>query len=104
MARKRNNLSTELMDDFDSGPIYYEETTDMYPSEIGANGPETRNGTVVNSLFVKVRKEPSFESDVIKVLNKGDKVNIVGVVGNFYKISIDKDDVAYVSSNFIEEE
>lgn len=104
MARQRKNISTGFMNDFDSESFYYGETTEMHPSEIGANGPETRNGKVVNSLFVKVRKEPSFDSEVIKVLGKGDKVNIIDIVGDFYKISIDEDSVAYIASDFIEEE
>lgn len=74
------------------------------PAEVETDGPETKNGIVENSLHVKVRKEPSYESDVLEVLRKGDKVNILGKSGEFYKVSTKVNKIAYISSDFIKED
>lgn len=81
-----------------------EENTETFPAEVETAGPETKNGTVVNSLHVKVRKEPSLESDTLEILRKGDSVTILGKLGDFYKVSTSINKVAYVFSNFIKEE
>lgn len=80
------------------------ETRAASPAELGAIGPETKNGIVENSLYVKVRKEPSYESDVVEVLRKGDKVTILDKSGGFYKVSTRVNKIAYISSDFIKEE
>lgn len=77
---------------------------DQSPAEMETRGPETINGTVINSLFVKVRREPNFESDVIEVLRKGDRVIILGKDGEFHKVSTSVNKIAYISSEFIREE
>lgn len=74
------------------------------PAEVEKNGPETKNGIVVNSLHVKVRNKPSYDSDVLEVLRKGDKVTILGKSGEFYKVSTRLNKIAYISLNFIKEE
>lgn len=58
---------------------------DMSPTELETTGPKTKNGIVENSLFVKVRKEPNYESDVLEILREGYKVIILGRSGMFYK-------------------
>lgn len=85
--------------------LYGEETkTEYSPAQVEKNGPETRNGIIINSLFVKVRRRPSLESDIAELLRKGDRVHIIEKVGDFYKIetSVNKD--VYISSKFIKEE
>lgn len=73
-------------------------------AEVETNGPETKNGIVENALHVKVRKDPSYESDVLEVLRKGDKVTILDKSGEFYKVSTSVNKIAYISSDFIKEE
>lgn len=81
-----------------------EKTTEYSPAEVEKNGPETKNGILVNSLHVKVRKEPSYESDVLEILRKGDKVVVLGKSEGFYKVSTSVNKIAYISSDFIKEE
>lgn len=78
--------------------------TEKSPAKMETTGPETKNGTVVNSLYVNVRKEPSYESDVLEILRKGDKVIVLGKSGEFCKVSTNINKIAYISSEFIEEE
>lgn len=108
MARKKytNNTTEAIIDaelelnrEFDE-----EEITEMSPAEVETTGPETTNGTIINSLFVKVRREPSFESEVIEVLRKGDTVVVLGKEGDFYKVATSVNKTAYISSEFIKEE
>lgn len=75
-------------------------------AEVKTNGPETKNGIIANGLFVKVRKDPSNESDenVIEVLRKGDKVTILGRVKNFYKVSTSVNKEGYILSLYVKEE
>lgn len=80
------------------------ENTDESLAEVETNGPETKNGKIINSLFVKARKKPSFESDVLEILRKGDPVKIIDRVGDFYKVSTILNELAYVSSEFVMEE
>lgn len=80
------------------------EIREVSPAELETTGPETKNGTVANSLYVNVRKEPSYESDVLEVLRKGDKVIVLGKSGEFYKVSTSINKIAYISSEFIKEE
>lgn len=73
------------------------------PAEVEKMVRIPKNGTVINSLNVKVRKEPSYEADVVEVLRKGDKVVILGVFEDFYKISTSVNRNVYISSNYIKE-
>lgn len=82
----------------------FDNAAESSPAEVEKNGPETKNGIVINSIHVKVRKEPSYESDVMEVLREGDKVTILDKVGDFYKVSTKSNDVAYISSDFVKEE
>lgn len=79
-------------------------TTEMFPAEVETDGPETKNGIVKDCLHVKVRKEPGYDSDVLEILRAGDKVTILGKVGNFYRVSTSVNRDAYISSEFVGEE
>lgn len=82
-----------------------EETIiETFPAEEETTGPETKNGTVINSLHVKVRRDPSFESDVVEYLRKGDTVIIHGMENGFYRVSTKRIPLAYIYSEFIKEE
>lgn len=75
------------------------------PAEVETTVPPTViNGIIINSLYVKVRKGPSFESEVVEVLRKGDKVKVLEKGAKFWKVSTNSNIVAYISSDFIEEE
>ena len=52
--------------------------------------PEIKKGIVRNCELLNVRKEPNTDSDIIKVINHGDEINIIkedkGIISNdFYK-------------------
>lgn len=81
----------------------FNTSTEQSPAEVETNGPETKNGIIANTSIVNARREPKFDSDSLEVLNKGDKVTILGRVGEFAKVSTNQNNVAYISSEFIEE-
>lgn len=90
MARKRKQIFDET---HLSGSPTIEETME----------PETRNGVVCNTQFVRVRDDPSDKGNVMKILDRGDEVKILGMVENrFYKIKLG-DDIGYISCKFCEE-
>ena len=52
--------------------------------------PEIKKGIVRNCELLNVRKEPNTDSDIIKVINRGDEVDIIkedkGIMSaDFYK-------------------
>lgn len=83
--------------------ILGEEEKEESPAEMETTGPETKNGIIENSLIVNLRREPSLESPVLEVLNRGDKVTIVDKKDNFYKVSV-RNRIGYILSDFVKEE
>ena len=52
--------------------------------------PEIKKGIVRNCELLNVRKEPNTDSDIIKVINHGDEINIIkedkgNISDDFYK-------------------
>lgn len=52
--------------------------------------PEIKKGIVRNCELLNVRKEPNTDSDIIKVINHGDEINIIkedkgNISADFYK-------------------
>lgn len=98
-------------DEHISNPVK-EEVTETIRDESPAKEetavpPTVRNGVIVtpnNILYVKVRKKPSFDSEPIEVLRKGDKVKLLKKETNFWKVSTSTNKIAYISSEFIKEE
>lgn len=81
------------------------EITEESPAEVETNGPGTINGTIVNTVHVKVRKDPNFDSELIDVWPRGRNVTIVGKEKNgFYEVLVDDDTRGYIASKFIKEE
>lgn len=80
------------------------------PTEMEKTGPETINGiitgTIINSVHVRVRREPNIKSDVIELLRRGDHVNILnmGNVGGFYKVETFTNNIGYILMDFVKEE
>ena len=63
--------------------------------------PEIKKGIVRNCELLNVRKEPNTDSDIIKVINHGDEINIFkedkGIMSaDFYKTTD-----GYVMKNYI---
>lgn len=81
-----------------------ETITEQSSAEVETTGPETKNGIITNALFVKLRQEPNFNSEVVMVLRKDDVVTIVGKHGDFYKVTTKSNKVGYISSPFVKEE
>lgn len=105
MARKSDRFYAEYPDGSVSRAVTSEEIhKERSLAEVETHGPETKNGTVINSLHVNVRTKPSLDSDVVEVLRKGDVVTIIGRKGDFYKITNEAGRIAYISSDFIQEE
>lgn len=74
------------------------------PVEKESNGPITAHGTVCNTELLNIRSQPTFESKVVRTLRRGEKVDIIKKIGEFYKIALDKERVGYISSKFCKEE
>lgn len=66
--------------------------------------PITKNGTVCNSDFVRVRKAASGTSEVLATLTRGEKVEILDVEDGFKKIRFYGNEIGYISSNFCKED
>lgn len=98
MARKLKDYNPDLMERENN------KSTESSPAEVEKMEPETRNGTIEDSLTVKLRCEPNFESKVLSVLRKGDRVKILARTDGFCKVCIGVDKIGYVSSKFIKEE
>ena len=63
--------------------------------------PEIKKGIVRNCELLNVRKEPNTDSDIIKVINRGDEIDIIkedkGIMSaDFYKTTD-----GYVMKNYI---
>lgn len=83
--------------------------TDSSPAQVETNGPETRNGIIVNALYVKMRKEPTFESEILGILRKGDQVEIYEQTNEFYKVRpksvyVNNSRIVYIDKQYIKEE
>lgn len=94
-SRERDKIDKEIK----------EEKKARSSAEMKTTGPETSKRGVVNSncVYVKVRKEPSFEAEVLELLKKGAEVTILGKEKGFYKVSTRMTPVAYIALDFIKE-
>lgn len=95
-----------VMDDAidDSAKKELKDATEYSPAEVEKAGPETKNGIISNALYVKARTDPSFDAEVVELLRKGDRVQIIDVVERFHKVNTALSKEAYVSSEYIKEE
>lgn len=79
-------------------------TTDEQTTDVTTKPEETiteLNKTgYVSADGLRVRKEPTTDSEEIDSLSKNDKVKIIGQTGNWYKIDLDGK-IGYVSSKYI---
>lgn len=107
--RKYENNTTEALIDAEmelTREFEQEETAEPSPAEVETTTvpPTVTNGEIVNALYVKVRREPNFDSEVLEVLRKGDKVKVMEKGNIFWKVSTSINKIAYISSEFIKEE
>lgn len=73
-------------------------------AEVKTNGPQTRNGIVVNTGCLNVRRSPRGGNNIVGFLERGDKVQIVGENGPYYKISTSENSNVFASKKYIREE
>lgn len=107
--RKYENNTTEALIDAEmelTKEFEQEETAEMSPAEVETTTvpPTVRNGEIINALHVKVRRDPSFESEVLEILRKGDKVKILEKGVGFWKIKTSTNPIAYIAAEYIKEE
>lgn len=75
--------------------------TEYSPAKVEKNGPETING--IATTLVNVRQTPSYESNVIGLVEKDENVEILSKSKEFYKVKTRENKIGYISSNFIKE-
>ena len=63
--------------------------------------PEIKKGIVRNCELLNVRKEPNTDSDIIKVINRGDEVNIINEDKGIMSADFYKTTDGYVMKNYI---
>lgn len=71
------------------------------PTEEDNTVPPTVNGIVMGASLVRLRKEPSFEADVLKLIPRGTEVRIEGETNEFKEVSI-LGEHGFISSKFLE--
>ena len=103
-VRKKDRFRGEPITEAVSEEV--EKMAEESPAEVETSTvpPTVTNGEIVNTLHVKVRREPSFESEVLEVLRKGDKVKVLEKENDFWKVSTSVNKIAYISSDFVKEE
>lgn len=80
------------------------ETIDTGPYPYKATDPMAATGIIDNYPYVKVRKAPSKESDCVKVLKKGDRVQIISQIDGFYKVRFGEEGKGFISLDFCRKE
>lgn len=89
----KNNLRTDQKKDLEYSH-----------AEVEKNGPETKDGIIVGSLFVNMRADPIAGSYVLKTLRKDDHVKIWKKVENYYKVSTTDGIMGYILCDYINKE
>lgn len=79
-------------------------TESQSPTSSETMEPKTKKGIIANSGSVNVRSKPTINSEKIAVLDRGAKVEIIGKVGEFYKIRLSENSNGFVHSSFCQEE
>ena len=63
--------------------------------------PEIKKGIVRNCELLNVRKEPNTDSDIIKVINRGDEVDIIKEDKGIMSADFNKTTDGYVMKKYI---
>lgn len=94
-----DSISPEVKDEIEKA------ITEYSPAEVEKTGPETKNGIVTNCVHVRIRKTPTSNGDVVAILGKETRVQILGEENGFYKVStIGLSKPGYIMSKYIKEE
>lgn len=97
MARTKKNYDTVTEENARNDEV-------LSSAEVKTPGPETKNGIIVNCIYVNVRKDPSILAESIKRLRSGSSVEIHKKVYDFYKVSSKDVPEGYIHSKFVKEE
>lgn len=79
------------------------ETTSETPTKDESTGPDTVNGEIYNAACVNVREYPKPMAKVLEVLNKGEKVKIMGKESGFCKVSTPNGFIGYIVAMYVKE-
>lgn len=93
-------------DKYSSGSLHNTERHEtLFPEKEEKSEPTTVKGIVCNAQNVNIRTKPRFDSKVICVKPAGTKVEILGKMPDFYKISLMDypGRELYISSKFCKE-
>lgn len=71
------------------------------PAEEESTVPGTVYGMVTGASLVRLRKEPSFEADIVKLISRGTEALIVGEKNGFKEVSV-LGEHGFISSKFLE--
>lgn len=94
MSRRKGYDNDDFM------TAYYNKA--MSPVYEEATVPEPKYGIIVNTSYVNLRRLPDPNSNVVKILNRGDQIEILEHLSNFYRVRFGEI-VGYISSKFCEE-
>lgn len=76
--------------------------TAMDSAEMDSTSRLAKRGTVVNAPFVKIRKEPVNNAEVLEIRKKGDRLKIKKLVGDYYMVEVDGHSGGYILTNYLE--
>lgn len=82
-------------------PTFNEAVSPVYEETME---PKTRKGIIVNSTTVNLRTEPSTNSNIVAILARGDKIQILEQNGEFYKVQTSENKIGFIHSNFCKED
>lgn len=92
------------MNDYKDNQIMSREPVEQ-PTEIGARKAfQPKMGTVINAPFVKIRKWAKPDAPTVTNKQKGERVKLLGIEGNYYKILAFGETEGYILKEYIQED
>lgn len=93
------------MNEYRDNRTYTSRDTVEQPAERGARTEfQPKMGTIANAPFVKIRKSPSPNAASVTNKQKGERVKLLDVVGDYYKIVAYGESEGYILREFIQED
>lgn len=84
-------------------PTYKEDIHILDPPSVKEETEPTKlSGIICNFPYVNLRNKPSINATPLKTLQSGTRVEIMGVIDDFYQIQFDNV-VGYISSKYLRE-
>ena len=59
-------------------------------------------GTVVNCDALRIRREPSFDSEILSIIDAGTRLKLLPENNEWYKVSKFKGVTGYVAANYVQ--